>query len=135
MNKACPILLRHNHGRTEVLAFIHPLAGKQLVKGSIEAGETLEQACARELFEEAGVAATAHEYLGNWHSGYERQVWGFYVMTATEVLPDRWDFYTQDDGGHVFKFFWQPLEETPGPAWHSLYIGALDYLKSALIKP
>ncbi len=58
MNKACPIVLREFNGTIEVLGFIHPLAGKQLVKGTIEAGESIEQACIRELKEESGICAS-----------------------------------------------------------------------------
>lgn len=35
-NKACPVVLRHST-ELEILAFRHPLAGLQLVKGTVEA--------------------------------------------------------------------------------------------------
>ena len=50
MNKACPVILRVNqNNELEILAFKHPMAGNQLVKGTIEDGETLEQACVLSL--------------------------------------------------------------------------------------
>ena len=36
VDKACPVVLRHTT-ELEVLAFRHPLAGLQLVKGTVEA--------------------------------------------------------------------------------------------------
>ncbi|HRH76065.1 MAG TPA: NUDIX domain-containing protein [Cellvibrionaceae bacterium] len=132
MNKACPIILRDRHGITEILGFSHPLAGKQLVKGTIENGETLEQACARELIEESGIAATPSKFLGEWNSGYEGQIWGFYLMRIAEKLPDHWEFSTSDDGGHIFSFFWHRLDEIPDPQWHPLFAGAINFVKKAI---
>ena len=66
-DKACPVVLRR--GQTlEILAFEHPLAGLQLVKGSVEPGEPTDVAAVRELFEEAGITATAKHALGEWRS-------------------------------------------------------------------
>jgi hypothetical protein len=42
--KACPVVLRRNQDRFEILAFRHPIAGCQLVKGSIEPEEDVGQA-------------------------------------------------------------------------------------------
>lgn len=134
MNKACPIILREKHGSIEVLGFVHPLAGKQLVKGTIEERESLEQACIRELIEESGVSATPNIFLGKWDSGYKGQVWGFYLMAGAEELPDHWDFFTNDDGGHLFKFFWQRLDENPDFEWHPLFVGAINFVKMALAR-
>ncbi|WP_430457766.1 NUDIX hydrolase [Rheinheimera sp.] len=134
MNKACPIILREKHGVIAVLGFTHPLAGKQLVKGTIETGESLEQACIRELLEESGVCATPRVFLGTWDSGYEGQVWGFYLMAGPEQLPEHWDFFTNDDGGQLFKFFWQRLDENPDAEWHPLFVGAINFVKMALAR-
>ena len=80
MNKACPVILRNREGNIDLLAFAHPLAGKQIVKGTIERGESLENACERELFEESGIIAKSSACLGEWDAGHEKQVWGFYLM-------------------------------------------------------
>ncbi len=84
---------------------------KQLVKGSIEEGEQLPATCERELFEEAGIEAEPIEYFGKWEPNYQKQVWELYLMECKNVLPDRWEYYTQDDCGHIFEFFWQPLDQ------------------------
>ncbi|MFT3757807.1 NUDIX domain-containing protein [Thauera sp.] len=52
--KSCPVLLRRD-GEVGILAFQHPIAGFQIVKGSIEEGESPEEAAIRELAEESGV--------------------------------------------------------------------------------
>ena len=109
MNKACPVLLRQSGKYTQILAFRHPLAGIQLVKGSIEAWETLPKACERELREESGLRADAKTFLGIWEADYEEQIWGFYLMNPKLKIPESWEHYCDDGGGHVFQFFWQHL--------------------------
>ena len=58
-DKACPVVLRSTQGKCEILAFCHPLAGHQFVKGTVEAGETPAAAALRELYKEAGITAQA----------------------------------------------------------------------------
>lgn len=68
--KACPVVLRRT-GDLEVLAFEHPLAGFQLVKGSIEQDESPAAAAVRELLEESGLkASSVSADLGLWVPGY-----------------------------------------------------------------
>ena len=64
MNKACPVVLRIKNNKLELLAFKHPNAGNQLVKGGIKKGEHLESACVRELEEESGIQAKVVKQLG-----------------------------------------------------------------------
>jgi 8-oxo-dGTP pyrophosphatase MutT (NUDIX family) len=126
--KACPIVLRETSA-LEVLAFEHPLAGLQLVKGSIEPGETPQEAAERELKEEAGVEGRALLDLGTWDSNHEGQVWSLQLCGVASSLPDRWSHRTADDGGHEFGFFWHPLHEEPGAQWHPVYRRALSHLR------
>jgi len=56
--KACPILLRPGSSGAKILAFRHPSAGCQLVKGTVEDGESLEAAAVREMLEEGGITVT-----------------------------------------------------------------------------
>lgn len=44
MEKACLIVIRLRDGRPEVLGFLHPLAGRQFVKGGITTAEDPEAA-------------------------------------------------------------------------------------------
>lgn len=65
VEKACPIVLQMRNQRIEVLAFSHPLAGKQFVKGTTEVGEAPIVAAERELRQESGLALPgSFEYLG-----------------------------------------------------------------------
>ena len=57
IDKACPVVLRSPEGKCEILAFAHPSAGHQFIKGTVEASETPAAAALRELYEEAGITA------------------------------------------------------------------------------
>ena len=132
MNRACPVVLRSNNNQLELLAFKHPKGRSQLVKGKIDGNESLENACRRELMEESGVQAQAVRSLGVWDSGFKKQVWGFCVMHYDGSQPDRWDFATEDEGGQLFRFFWQPLNRPLDGSWNTLYSNDVHYIKRSL---
>ncbi|WP_255988266.1 NUDIX domain-containing protein [Chitinolyticbacter albus] len=135
VNKTCPVVLRDAAGGCELLVFRHPLAGVQLVKGTIEPGETAEAAALRELAEEAGlIAVVPAQPLGIWDSGWQGQVWSFQRVKVADDLPSHWCHWTADDGGHEFAFFWHPLANEPGTDWHPLFTGALHALRARLAK-
>ena len=134
MNRACPVVLRYKNNKLELLAFKHPKAGNQLVKGNIEKGEHLENACIRELEEESGIQARVVKQLGVWDSKFKNQIWGFCVMHYEDLLPDTWEFETNDDGGQIFSFFWQPLDSSLNDNWNEVYKRAFQYIKDALKK-
>jgi 8-oxo-dGTP pyrophosphatase MutT (NUDIX family) len=130
-HKAVPIVLRQRPN-TEVLAFEHPLAGLQLVKGSIEQGENAAQAAVRELREEAGIVSTVLVDLGVWQSGHQDQVWSFHLCETADSLPDRWTHHAADDGGHVFHFVWHPIDVAPNVAWHPVFQRALAFVSTTV---
>jgi 8-oxo-dGTP pyrophosphatase MutT (NUDIX family) len=132
MNKACPVVLRIKDNKLELLAFKHPEAGNQLVKGNIKKGEHLDNACIRELEEESGIQAQVVKQLGIWEPGFKNQVWGFCLMHYEDILPDTWNFETKDDDGHLFSFFWQPLDSPLNDSWNEVYKGAFQYIMRAL---
>ena len=134
MNKACPVVLRHNNNKLELLAFKHPKAGNQLVKGNIKKDEHLESACIRELAEESGIQAQVVKQLGIWEPDFKSQIWGICLMHYENILPDTWEFETKDDGGHLFSFFWQPLNSTLNDNWNEVYKNAFQYIKNTLEK-
>ncbi|WP_318653947.1 NUDIX domain-containing protein [Pseudomonas sp. Y24-6] len=69
-NKACPVILSGIPG-AHILLFRHPIAGVQLVKGTIEKDETPAQAALRELSEESGIAAASVvSDMGSWDAGH-----------------------------------------------------------------
>lgn len=132
MDKACPVVLRHKNDQLEILVFRHPLAGIQLAKGSIEPGETYLEASARELREEAGLALNAQYQLLAWQRSPGEPTWSICMMEHRDDLPDDWEHYCEDDGGHLFRFFWHPLLQTPSLEWHPVFVDALDAIRTAI---
>ena len=131
--KACPAVIRDNSGRREILAFRHPLAGNQLVKGTIEAGENPEEAAVRELWEESGVAGEAIAYPGMPGLPGAGQDWHF-VLCRTGQPGESWMHRTEDGGGLDFQFLWHPLSEADDD-WHDLFRRALLFPRRALSVP
>ncbi|MDQ8022312.1 MAG: NUDIX domain-containing protein [Moraxellaceae bacterium] len=133
--KACPVVLRRGRdGGLEILAFVHPLAGCQLVKGGIEAGEAAAVAALRELSEESGIAdAHVLNDMGVWASQHGDvpggALWSFHLCDVPRVLPERWSWRTADDGGQTFEFFWQALDAPVDAQWHPLFQRALAYVR------
>ncbi len=132
-HKAFPVVIRETStGRPQILAFEHPQAGKQLVKGTIEADEPPESASLRELAEESGITnASLSRPLGTFEVGPPHQIWHAFVCEASD-LEDRWTFFTEDDGGHEFRFFWHPIEEPADETWHIIFRQALEYIRRNL---
>lgn len=126
MDKACPVVIRP--GR-QILAFRHPQAGQQLVKGGVEPTEHSAKAAERELFEESGLTLPASRDLGQSADIVPGDVWHFWLM-GNAPHPDKWSHHTQDDGGHTFEFFWHPLD-TPA-LFAAPYTRALTYISQAL---
>ncbi|WP_224816945.1 NUDIX domain-containing protein [Hasllibacter sp. MH4015] len=106
MDKACPVVPR---GDGTILAFRHPQAGSQFVKGTVEAGETGPHAARRELAEESGLDLVPLTSLGRSDAIEDGQIWHFWPMDAPDERFDRWDHPAPDDGGHLFSVFWQAL--------------------------
>lgn len=132
-NKACPVILREDGGQRQILAFQHPLAGNQIIKGTIEAGEDPIAAALRELREESGIAdAHAVQPLGIWQAGVHQQIWAFTLCASRQPLPDQWTHYTTDGGGHIFSFFWQPLTAPLDEQWHPVFVGAINFIRVRL---
>ena len=131
-DKACAVVLCFAQ-RPRILLFRHPQAGVQLVKGTIERGETPAEAALRELAEEAGIHnATIIEDLGCWESCHHGQVWSFQLCEVREPQPERWSHQTLDDHGHVFEFFWASLDHLPYDDCHPVFRRALGFLIEAL---
>ena len=55
VEKVCPVILRQQGTNWQILAFRHPKAGTQLIKGTVEEDERPEAAVLRELAEESGI--------------------------------------------------------------------------------
>jgi 8-oxo-dGTP pyrophosphatase MutT (NUDIX family) len=113
-----------------ILAFEHPEAGVQLVKGGIEPGESVREAALRELQEEAGIANTGiAQDLGTWNPGHGDHVWSLQLCTFTPTLPESWVHHCADDGGHDLKFFWHDVSRDPDESWGPHYRSALQTIR------
>ena len=129
--KAVPIVLRGSGEALEVLVFAHPQAGVQVVKGTVEPGESVNEAASRELAEESGVVdARCARDLGTWEQCPSGQVWYFREMSVHQRLPESWEHFTSDGGGHTFRFSWHRLSGPPPAACHPVFVAALAFLRA-----
>lgn len=127
LEKACPLVLRYANEQTEVLAFTHPSAGKQFVKGTIEPEESPIEAANRELREESGLITTTPLIsLGVHPIGELRQPWHFFKHFSSG-LPETWTHQTEDDFGHTFRFIWHPLNQSLDQRWHAIFHEAFAF--------
>lgn len=128
------VLRRRPGRRRDLLAFEHPQAGKQLVKGGVQLGETEVAAAVRELREESGLVATSARALVSFDVDSPPQTWAA-VVCEVETPPEGWVFRCADDGGHDFRFFWQPLDEAPDEAWTPNSRHAFERIREVLLRP
>ncbi len=118
--KVLAYVTRNGKSGRELLVFRHrdyPEAGTQIPAGTVEDGETAQDAVLRELGEETGLVKLtvinqiARElFHAAWRNEWqERNV--FHLESASEV-PDAWNHVVQSeagDNGLHFSFFWLPL--------------------------
>lgn len=89
-NKACPVVLSSSLP-VRLLLFRYPSADTQLMKGTIENGETTREAALRELTEESGIDDAMVEIdLGYWNAEHQDQIWSFHLCRVGRRLPERW---------------------------------------------
>ena len=87
-DKSCPVVLRARE-TLEILAFEHPLAGLQLVKGSVEPGESTALAAVRELMEEAGCGAHDVRVLRTLALSPSYMTHPAHIVLARDLYPQR----------------------------------------------
>ncbi len=131
IRKVCPIVLRNTNGQLQFLAFEHPLAGRQLVKGTIEPGESDASAARRELEEESGLVIDLQnmKLIGASKQIVPGHEWVFFETLVSD-LSDSWIFKCKDDGGQIFRFFWQDAGTPLDERWHESFHAALGFYKS-----
>lgn len=128
VTKACVSLWRPAADGIEILAFKHPLAGSQLVKGTQDPGELIEATALREFQEESGLQlqqlgpslGSIHLLLpGGAHQTepLELQTWHLFLEPAPVDLPglaEQWLHQASgspEEDGLSFDFFWQRLDK------------------------
>ena len=115
--KTYPYVMRRQEQGVRVLVFRHrdfPEAGVQVPGGTVEAGETLEAAILREVFEESGLRGLRIvRYLGALeYYAAERAQWQlrhFFELEAPQGCAQTWT-HTEEDEALVFLYQWWPPE-------------------------
>lgn len=131
VQKVCPVILRKHNDSWQILAFRHPKAGTQLIKGTVEEDERPEDAVLRELAEESGLdQVVIVKKIGELGLHKTRQHWHLFLCQSLVEPENEWSFFTEDGGGLVFQFFWHKLEEEPDERWHENFLSALKYVKA-----
>lgn len=130
--KACPIVLRGAPSSPLILAFVHPRAGHQIVKGTIEPDEDPAAAALRELEEEAGIAgANVDLSLGSHDDIQPGERWHLFIVSAAN-LPDTWDHAAVDDDGDTYAFFWHHLSHHETSGFDPRFLRAMDKVRAAI---
>lgn len=114
---------------SQVLLFRHPLAGYQLVKGSIQTKEPPKTAAIRELHEESGLIAASAIPSGVLRQSAQHEIWHIFLCDVGNT-PDTWTYETQDDDGQVFDFFWHDLDADAPMPMAATYLAVLKHIKA-----
>ncbi len=98
-SKIVAYITRQRGSKTQLLVFEHidfPDAGVQVPKGTVEPGEAIEHAAAREIREETGLTQLdGLRYIGKmiqppFAEGSESEQWNFFTMNVDADAPDTW---------------------------------------------
>ncbi len=73
-----------------MLAFRHPLAGSQIVKGTVEPDESLKATVIREMVEESGGGVIVKRDLGSLFHDHVNQNWPLFECVS-KPLSDSWE--------------------------------------------
>lgn len=118
--KVLAYIIRSRGTTTEFLVHIHrdfPEAGIQVPAGTIDEGESPEQALLREIAEESGLAELeivrkigVFDYFAA-HSGqYHRR--HVFELSPKDEIPEQWDHIVtsgEADAGLIFRYFWMDV--------------------------
>jgi 8-oxo-dGTP pyrophosphatase MutT (NUDIX family) len=107
--KAFAYVVRQNLPAPQLLAAASLMgAGYEVVRGTIEPGETPEQGIVREVLEESGIAITGDIHpIGVTY--WENEEQHFFLMQAPDGLPDSFSHVATGGGGDtgmVFAYRW-----------------------------
>ncbi len=135
VDKAVAAVTRVRRSQPQLLVFDHPSAGSQIVKGTVEDGESVEDAVVRELFEESGlVVESAGTLIGRWErivgggpsetGTLERNLWHVFDIEAPPNCPTGWEHAavgSPAEEGLVFAFRWVPIGAGLADSLHPLF--------------
>ena len=131
IHKACPVVLHPDGAPLRHLLLHHPVAGIQLVKGTVKPHEDPTRAAMRELFEESGLETIAASLLGSSDTIHLQERWHFTLCRIKPPVRDRWRHLCPDDGGHLFHFSWHVLTD-PHPEMDPRFLNALTWIQQTL---
>ena len=126
IDKAVAVVPHPGGAPLRCLVFDHPLAGAQIVKGTVEPGERPLIAARRELWEEAGLVARSGVPLCISDAIVSGEVWHFSLLRVALPVAEAWDWHTTDGGGLTFRCRWQALTDDGVlsgrflRAWHAI---------------
>ncbi|WP_279620723.1 NUDIX domain-containing protein [Priestia megaterium] len=124
ITKVMAYITRFNGHHTELLVYKHkdyPEAGVQVPAGTVEEGETIEEALYREIKEESGLmeflSVTKLKTYVYHHEGksqyHERHVFHLEIKGKT---AERWEYKVNskgEDAGLIFSYYWAPIQAIP----------------------
>ncbi|VTU25357.1 nucleoside triphosphatase YtkD [Variovorax sp. PBL-H6] len=143
--KACACLV---DCRDRLLVFFHPGdAGMQLPKGTVEPGESPEDAVRRELLEESGIVYDGElvplgtldrERETDIQRGQRKhsQLWHLFLMRTQAQLPERFEHTatgSPEEHGLVFRFSWL-APDAPLDGFTAPYVRVIDKVRAALAR-
>ncbi|MEH7365924.1 NUDIX hydrolase [Priestia megaterium] len=124
ITKVMAYITRFNGHHTELLVYKHKdyrEAGVQVPAGTVEQGETIEEALYREVKEESGLMEflsvtklTTYVYHHEGKSQYhERHV---FHLAVSEEVPEHCEHEVNSEGeytGLIFSYYWVPIQAVP----------------------
>ncbi len=142
--KSIAYITRQRGSKTQLLVFEHvdfPDAGVQVPKGTVEPGEAIEHAAAREVREETGLTQLdGLHYVGAliqppFADGGENEERNFFLVHVDGDVPDTWVHHVGgkgEDKGMRFRYYWLSLDPALELAGGQ-HVG-FDFLRTASLK-
>lgn len=129
----CPIVLRQSANGPEIMAFRHPQAGRQIIKGVMEDGDVPREVALRELKSDSGLSPSAQPVdLGKSKGIEQGEAWHFFACPVAS-LPDEWNYICAADNDQEYAFFWQKLDEfIDDSEWNPGIIRAFRFVQGKL---
>jgi mutator protein MutT len=114
VKKVTAIVLREGNDGPEVLLFDHPTGQggmfTQFPAGTIEPGETPEDAVIRELNEETGIEGRIVEFVGELEQEWKDQLWHRWLYVIEEIGNSKAAWPYRCDCGVPVVCKWAPLK-------------------------